>query len=194
MIEARSSNVLYGSTARRSPESRGLMPNSLRMSGCEVASVTVCPRPHAVRATAAPVRPEKMLVTHRTRSIMLCVLPAVTKKFIGVNGAWGDTVRVADSHSRYDAARARRLRRGAHRTLTFQPPYRRAHPVFQHRSGNFTPRGPDFRHLRAREVLVLPRQIGRHVDKRNARREAQSHENRGREIEERSRRAAARVV
>jgi hypothetical protein len=30
------------------------------------------------------VRPEKMLVTHRTRSIMLCVLPAVTKKFIGV--------------------------------------------------------------------------------------------------------------
>jgi hypothetical protein len=63
------------------------MPNSASTSGCEVASVTVWPRPHAVRATDAPVRPEKMLVTHRTRSIIVCVLPAVTKKFIGVSAS-----------------------------------------------------------------------------------------------------------
>src|SRR5262245_44890499 len=84
MSELRSSNVLYGSAVNRSPGARGLIPNSDSDSGCEVASVTVCPRPHAVRATDAPVRPEKMLVTHRTRSIIDCVLPAVTKKFIGV--------------------------------------------------------------------------------------------------------------
>src|SRR5215207_8735720 len=82
MSEPRSSNVLYGSTVNRGDF--GLMPNSERTSGCDVASVTVCPRPHAVRATAAPVRPEKMLVTHRTRSIIDCVLPAVTKKFISL--------------------------------------------------------------------------------------------------------------
>src|SRR5688500_14416901 len=106
MSEPRSSNVLYGNTVSRSPGDFGLMPNSESDSGCEVASVTGCPRPHAVRATAAPVRPEKMLVTRRTRSIIDCVLPAVMKKFIGVADAGvGDTVSVADSHSCYDAAR-----------------------------------------------------------------------------------------
>src|SRR5438309_596442 len=31
---------------------------------------------------AAPVRPEKMFVMHRTRSIGACVLPAVTRRFM----------------------------------------------------------------------------------------------------------------
>jgi hypothetical protein len=50
------------------------------------------------------------------------VLPAVTKKFIGVRGAgaWvGDTVRVADFGHRFPGRCPGDLRRGAHRTLTF---------------------------------------------------------------------------
>jgi len=54
------------------------------VSGCEVNRSTACPRRRASVAIAAPVRPVKMLVMHRTRSIGVCVLPAVTSSFMNL--------------------------------------------------------------------------------------------------------------
>src|SRR5262245_55429576 len=47
-------------------------------AGCEVTSVTSCPRPWASTAMRPPVRPVNTLVMQRTWSINVCVLPAVT--------------------------------------------------------------------------------------------------------------------
>ena len=47
------------------------------VSGCDVRIVTSCPRSTARTAMPPPVRPVKMLVMHRTRSMGAWVFPAV---------------------------------------------------------------------------------------------------------------------
>src|SRR5579872_5174743 len=53
-----------------------------RTSACEVSRTTLCPLSKAVAAIWAPVLPEKMLVMQRTRSMGVCVFPAVTRIFM----------------------------------------------------------------------------------------------------------------
>src|SRR5262249_46128575 len=107
-------------------------------------------------------------------------------------------VRGATPHDyqrpRWPRSQEKISRRGAQRTLTFQPPYRLAYSDFQPRSGNLAPNRPQLRHLGERKVLILTSQIERHVDEINARRNLECHENGTGQIEKSARSAGTGVV
>src|SRR4051812_40338778 len=69
---------------------------SLSTSGCDVSNVIEWPRSQARSAMRVPVRPVKMFVMHRTRSIGACVLPAVTRR--RMRTARAETPRHKEDH------------------------------------------------------------------------------------------------